>query len=288
MIQNRHEAATVVVGTRAYVDTAFVYLSKELFPRDRRLLDELCGEKPVLLDPMPYHHMTWQRGFHLRRPSDQALEVLAKHVNLVSRLDVALDLTTGPTSAAGWLHHYLNTRLVLPYRARAGVRMNGGTTYFAREAARNNLVIYSDAHSARKTEDGHTCCHLEWRVRTARALAPIGIRTVQDVLNLDYRKFWRKRLRLREADDQDLRRLGRTLRVAARRPKRANTVMRDISIDWDLRAGSMFVRRHCSEYFDGDWSIQEILREEGQRWSDYFPLRDVDWMLPDPPSINDK
>jgi hypothetical protein len=53
------------------------------------------------------------------------------------------------------------------------------------------------------------CLHLEWRLRSLKAVRAAGIESGEDLIGFNHREFWQKRLLLFDVDRQ---RLGRLIR----------------------------------------------------------------------------
>jgi hypothetical protein len=77
------------------------------------------------------------------------------------------------------------------------------TRYSGPRSAPNVSVIYADKGSKVTGED---CVHIDWRINGGAALRRAGIHSLRDLLDLDYRQFWGKRLKI---SSLNLRSLGR-------------------------------------------------------------------------------
>jgi hypothetical protein len=133
--------------------------------------------------------------------------------------------------------------------------------------------MYADKPS--RTTGELYCLHLEWRMRRRQNLKRAGIVNVADLLKLDHRAFWEKRLLLAAFD---LRKLGRMHRNYVRRiPGRTwVTSFGRMPYDHDLRFGRLI------SFVTG--STQGVLDEFAPKFRvrDCLIPLDVQHLLPDP------
>jgi hypothetical protein len=147
------------------------------------------------------------------------------------------------------------------------------TRYTGPPTAANNFVMYGGKPS--RTTGELYCLHLEWRMRRHQNLERVGIVNVADLLKLDHRAFWERRLLLATFD---LRKLGRMHRNYVRGiPGRSwVTSFGTMPYDHDLRLGRLI------SFVTG--STQGVLDEFAPK----FRVRDclitvhVQHLLPDP------
>lgn len=119
----------------------------------------------------------------------------------VTRVDVTLDLIVHDSCSPDELRRHLEGRLIPSVRAKRTVKgkhdgrvkeavsyIKETTYYFRGRRSGIEVALYSDRFS--KTGYGWQCCHLEYRVRGAKALQVAGISSAKEVLALNHRKFW--------------------------------------------------------------------------------------------------
>lgn len=115
----------------------------------------------------------------------------------VTRVAIAVDLLTRSLADAAAVHRWFARHLMQGDSPRSRMRQYKCTTYFD-ESVENRagtcLAVYS--HRPTKTEGGGPCCHLEWRTSGAQALERAGLREPLDLVQLDLRTFWEKRIKL--------------------------------------------------------------------------------------------
>ena len=118
----------------------------------------------------------------------------------------------------------------------------GTSRYSAKQGVANLLVVYSDLPCRRVTEET-ACVHLEWRLNGARALQRAGLGTIGQLLQLDHRAFWQKRLLMHTVDQQAL---GHHYRYVLGRGRKGRPWIEcygPITYDFDGRSGYMLMRR---------------------------------------------
>jgi len=188
----------LVISSASYVDTVQVRLQRYLRSGELERLFALRGAR---YDTKPLQwYPRWKSSVVLQQPSREflAAEDWTEEPQLVSRLDIALDLMTSTVDDAEAVHHFLDTHQVKPWRGRQTQVRFGGTTYSALGAGTSiQLVKYSDRPSK---VSGQPCCHIEWRIRTPAGVQGAGVKSLRDVLRINHSAFWRKRVRLYQVD----------------------------------------------------------------------------------------
>jgi hypothetical protein len=213
------------------------------------------------------------RGF-LYEPTDEVLQWVSNppdvYLNYVElALDWIFDDKVGRDEADELVARYH----VKKYHRDPRIRFFKRTRYTDRRSAPNNFVMYGDKPC--RTTGELYCLHLEWRMRRHQNLKRIGIVNVADLLKLDHRAFWEKRLLLATFD---LRKLGRMHRNNVRGiPGRTwLTFFGRMPYDHDLRLG------HLISFVTG--STQGALDEFAPKFRvrDCLIPLDVQHLLPDP------
>jgi hypothetical protein len=216
----------------------------------------------------------------MHQPTTEILRYLSGgfDAHVITRFDVALDLVTRTFGEAEALHNYIERRLVQPRRSPSGVKRFKSTVYYARASARNNIVIYSDKPSK---IDGRPCCHIEWRIGRGAAVRAAGVDSAADIVALDHRAFWAKRLVLRDLPAGGmLTRLGRQLRGNSAGKSRPRKVRLGSGVYYDRDAAVASVWLRATATAEVGWTVQEALDQRGTQWAKYFPRLPISWMLP--------
>lgn len=194
----------------SYIDT-ICFLQSMRFPENS--LTELCAARPgqdsrYVCRDIPTSDGFWVRICKLHQPTSAELFFLHKEEQnrrcRVTQVHVALDLLAHPSRSPDSIRQYVEARLVPNARARRAFRNRGGdlvdmvttcgeTTYYHRGVSQGiEIALYSDKHS--KTGHGWQCCHLEYRVKGARALRAAGIQSMNGVRLLNHTEFWGSQL----------------------------------------------------------------------------------------------
>jgi hypothetical protein len=275
-------AANTVLKSATYFDTVKIYVDRPIDPVEKIWLEERCGSIGET-GPLRYQPNRWPDGIVLRQPTDTALAYFEDGFNnyVLSRVDVSLDLMTRSYGDAEDLHAFIERRLVQPWhRGIEPVVKYEGTVYYKRAGGRNNLVQYSDEPSK---VTGQPCVHVEWRMELADAIRRSGLTGTSDLIQLDKKAFFAKRLKLLDLPTYDeLRKIGRVLHGVGRsRPRLLMPLRRGVKIDrypmsatvW-LRASQQLGRVH-------GWAVQDVLDAYGPKWARYFRRLPTDWMFPE-------
>jgi hypothetical protein len=235
------------IGAQGYFDKIPFWLRKPLDEKTLLWLTQQCGKGELFVadGSAPFRRGFCQR-VELRQPSEKALRWLAKHNDaLVNRAEIALDLVFKYQADTQEVWDYLHRHLVRRWHGRnqeIRVRRSAQrgddpgslkTRYDAGRRAPNLLVLYAEDHS-RKTGELN-CLHIEWRVKSLRAMRAAGINSGQDLPNFDHRAFWQKRLLLYTLDSRRLGRLYRN-RVTGKR-RRTPEIRRSLGTPTILKVG---------------------------------------------------
>jgi hypothetical protein len=234
-------------GIHSYVDKIQLWLKRPLSAAKLNHLRSLCGTPDrVRTRHYPVHVRNepkrWDRSFkqrlQLRQPTRDALDFVATLDGvLVNIVEIALDWTFNR-----WYHRddardLADRWLVTRHHRDQGIRFVKRTRYTAGRPAPNNLVTYSDRPS--KATGELYCVHVEWRINGVRAFSRADIKSMHDLVNLDFRKFWHDRLVMRAID---INRLGRLYHQWMKRTTKYQGRRRFI-FDCDRLAGGAI--HHC-------------------------------------------
>lgn len=248
-----------------YIDTVWILLGERDGAAVRREMDWLksvCGS--VRRERIKRRRGALGTRFRFRlilhQPAGEALQFLhwlfvdkGKSRIVICRLDASLDLVVVDASAAVELQHYMEQCLVQRWH-RGFVTIYKSTMYTRRRKSHNNIAIYSDRPSK---ITGEPCCHMEWRIVRARTLRGVGICHLQDVSQIEHRRFWRDRLRIMVQPDTQ--KLGKAMMKMGRRRKPWLTAgSHGIHRDVFARAGSTLLR--CTQTENLPYTAQELLR----------------------------
>jgi hypothetical protein len=216
-----HIALPEPIGIHPYFDKIQFWVREPLDQKVIGWLRKQCGKGGLAVaNQSARFSARFRQRVELRQPSDQALRWLARRNDaLINQAEITLDLVfkyrADVEEAWDFLHQHLARRW---HGKNQGIRVvrspqrgddagSEKSRYDAGRRAPNGLVLYDEDHSRVTGEP--SCVHIEWRVRSLRAMRAAGIESGQDLPEFDHRAFWRKRLLLYAVDR---RRLGRILR----------------------------------------------------------------------------
>jgi hypothetical protein len=197
---------------------------------------------------------------------------------LLSRVDVALDFVAASFVEAEDLNTYLRNHLIQRWHGGKLLRVVKDTVYYGAAKSANNIALYADKPS-RIDKSGY-CVHLEWRINSARAVRAAGFHDVDDLLEFNFREFWRRRLSLRDIprNQKELEDLGKSVRgQPKRRGPWLEPIGRRLVSNRFLRIGYTLLR---ASGFGEEVMAQEAwdaLRQFGKR---HFPELPCEWLLP--------
>lgn len=194
----------------AYLDTVEIFFPPTLKPEQRRSLErtyrlEECDNR---------------QGYRLisNQPSEETVRrldrIAGKYRGVLSRVDVALDITGGDPQHIRDLiirHAFLRWR-----RTGKGSSMHdvdNTTVYWVdtlttkKNCWRKNLVVYADKPCRITSEVD--CCHFELRLRRADTIRQQGIRRVSDLLTVNPRAFFDRHVGWSDIGDRYVKRVVR-------------------------------------------------------------------------------
>jgi hypothetical protein len=212
-----------------YLDRVHLWLPDPLNSPALRRLETLSGGGGIYADRPTGH---WQK-LQLLQPKREGLRCLSTINSPVhlTYVEFSLDWTFNSQAECEQADRFVDCHHVKKWHGRQKVHYHKETRYTADPKALVKMATYGDLHN-RMTGEAY-CLHNDWRVRGGRALRACGVNSISDLLNLDYREFWRTRMLLYAAD---LQRLGRLYHNHTRRTRRRQLV------DADAKAGAILFR----------------------------------------------
>ena len=245
-----------IEGRWPFIDKIQVWLADPLTREQLSELRSRCAHVHSRRELMPFHGQ-WRHRLQLCQPDDDALALLDSFAHgrrMVNYVEVALDLTTASRRDADDLAERLSRTWIKPWRGKQVVARVGNTLYGAQNRRiRNQAVMYADQHS--KATGEVYCVHLEWRITGADAVRAVGLSQLRDLIELDFREFWSKRLQLRHID---IGKLGRAFRRTRRRKPWVVEWWPSHVVDMDQRAG-MIIARAAQRSGDDDQPARPVM-----------------------------
>jgi hypothetical protein len=195
---------------------------------------------PARFDPRYVQRIT------LFQPTNEALQSLVTRDPHMTYVEISLDWIFSSRSDKDDAVEFLWKHLVKKNHRDQQVRFVGKddkiTRYSGPRSAPNVIVVYADKPS-KVTGQDH-CVHIDWRINSGAALRRAGIHSLRDLLDLNYRQFWRKRLKICSLNLRALGRmhLNRNNSVKRRGPWVQYFCNGRFVYDVHLRIGSIIVR----------------------------------------------
>jgi hypothetical protein len=189
-------------GSVTFIDKVVVWLTEEKLPRAvYRALKDSCGELNLIPKPMKWRPQ-YRRRLDMKQPEREAFEILldiqTRQAILINSVEVALDLVVRNQDRMLPLRKFIDQHIMLPRRRVGRVEYRKHTRYAGpRRWPSQNNVVYSDRPSKLC---GLPCVHIERRALGRQQVRTLGLPEPEDLLNLDYGAFWRKRLVMCEID----------------------------------------------------------------------------------------
>jgi len=244
-------------GKCCYFDKIQFWACKPLNRDELAVLEKECGPGGIHIDNRPARfnnrHRRYRQRIELRQPSRRALRRLARRSDvLINRVEITLDLTFKYRGDAEKARDFFYQHLVRRWHGKnQEIRVcrsepseehpgTGETRYDAGGQARNRLAIYAEDHSRATGE--LNCIHIEWRVRSPRAIRAAGVNSGKDLPEFDHRAFWQKRLLLYAVDWRHLGLLIRNRRMGTKR--RSSRAHRTDAHSMDGRAEEVYARAY--------------------------------------------
>lgn len=168
---------------------------------DQRLIDAMAAlSAGARVRPSKYYG--WSRLL-IEEPSYAAMEILQEQVPTTKLklqvIELSLDFECVDAATSSQIIHWLGQHVVQPYGRDRLVNFKG-TRYCSRRRWRGQgLKAYIQPKE-------RSVVRLEWTIRSVRTLRAMGIERPSDVISIDLRAFWARRLKLRQIDRRALRR----------------------------------------------------------------------------------
>ena len=228
-------------ATMAYIDEIQMWLQQPLTRVQLNRLAQQCGSCywcPETKRGQPEYGQRLQ----LRQPSRSALHSFrARGDVLINRLELALDWTFDDHLQRDEASDLVGCYLVKRWHGRQQLGNCEGTLYTSRRlSVPTNLVVYAD-RPCRITGEVN-CVHVEWRTLGVRNLRRCGLATIDELLRLDHRSFWQRRLVLRAVNFAALGRHYHNTLIGSHRRNRWIQNFGPVAYDYDVRAGCVLAR----------------------------------------------
>lgn len=205
-------------------------------------LKQHCGGLAVELIYRKYNHY-WKVTIKIEQPTRQCLRLLNKTLFKwkcrcsIAYLEVVLDLLTKFKREAAEVQKFLLSTMIIKHKQRP-VKLDRGTGYYGECKSPFVVGIYSDRACKISTDMNlNGCCHLEHRFFGSVAIANIGIRSVEDLIDFDFSSHWKKKIHMRQLISKV--ELGRIIQTKAHQVStttlraEANSYLKDFVIDGD-------------------------------------------------------
>ncbi len=165
------------------------------------------------------------------------------HQYRVSYLEIALDYVCRTGRHAREVGRFFDMRLIKPWNRHQKVHVEG-TIYIGKRRSAVTVVGYV----RRSKVVRKPCFHLEYRFKRT-SLCRLRITSFRDLLSLDIRAIFAKRLRLVEFDPSKLPTMGKAA-LARPEPRFLPSRRLKTPIDRHRRMGAAFVRRAWNDEYD--------------------------------------
>lgn len=174
----------------------------------------------------------WFWTLYVHQPSIEALQALqvSRVPWRISQVHLALDICTTDRADSDKLHRHVEQLLVPTKRPSVATQhVLDQTTYFGKGNRRGlEVVLYSDRKS--KVDKQSACLHIDWRVMGSVALRKAHLREPADLLRLNHRSFWDKRLCLLRAPPEDELLRYRRRELQLRNPNLLGSVLAEVRL----------------------------------------------------------
>ncbi|MDR6302563.1 hypothetical protein GGQ85_000239 [Nitrobacter vulgaris] len=212
------------IAVHAYIDGMRVWFKRPLAPDEIAWLGQQCRAVPrdeqyikLRRHPWPMRfNRSYVERYNIFQPTDEVLRWLANRDGVhLSYAEISLDWIFDDEVDKDYADRLFRSIIVKKHHGNQGISFDKGTRYTAARGAPNQIATYADL-PCRITGEEY-CLHIDWRISGSEALRRAGIHSANDLINFDYREFWRKRLILREINYSAL---GRMLWNRGKQQKR--------------------------------------------------------------------
>ena len=257
----------------AFIDNLTIWVPE---PLDSSRRTGLLPYGSIDIQEGPSRFDGWfKQRLQIRQPSSQTLRALMNVRHMINYVELALDWTFRTEIERDAAVAYFDDHHVKLWH-RDEVRYASGTRYTGRRKAPNNLVTYR--HLPCKITGEINCIHHDWRVRGRAACQHAEIDSVEDLIDFDYRDFWKKRLILATIDRLKFGRAYRKWHMPGSTP-RWPAVSRSGRVLYDKDHRTATILLNLDERMR---KTQEVLDHYGKKFRvrDCLIRLDVDHLLP--------
>ena len=263
----------------AYFDALHCWLPRRLTKRElKRLRQTGAYVEPKWLRQKWTGQ--WAQFISVTNVNDAVIRLLAKLPDpYLNYLEVALDWAFKEWRDADDANALIFKHVRKKWHGKQTLFVEKDVTLYSAKRdgkVKNMLVSYSDLPS-RHSEHAY-CTHVEWRLWGGRALERIGIYQIADLLEFDFRAFWKKKL-IWNAIDQS--QLGRRCCAKESGKLRRKRIIDEFGRDYDLYNGH-FAMKIAGEHPLIQGSTQAVIdayRNEIDIEKCLIPI-DVEHLLP--------
>ncbi|MDN3507710.1 MAG: hypothetical protein P0S94_02180 [Simkaniaceae bacterium] len=177
------------------------------------------------------------------QPAMEALEYLrglnSIHLN---RVDISLDLVFENQEELARASEIFCKTHVKPHHRDQGVRFYKGSRYSGQKWQHPQVCLNYSDKKCRIT--GHEfCLHIDWCMTGKQTLRRAGLSTISEIMNLDYRQFWRDRLVFKSVIPEQLGRLYHNHQKSTKRRKPwVHECKNGFKYDMDKSYGNFIIR----------------------------------------------
>lgn len=214
----------------SFIDKITIWLRDPLSKEGVQDLRQRCDAgKLHVSSKKPFPRWGYEQRLQICQPTREVLEMFAKRNDVfLNYLELAIDFGCNSEDDLDAAYDFLSHHIVKSHHGKQKVKCVGnrrrGTLYWALRNSGNVLVLYADRPS--KVTGEVFNAHVEWRIKGSPALKRQKLESLIDLLNLDVRQFWAKRLSLQKVS---LVKLGRAQQNFQRKTNRRG--------DWIIKRG---------------------------------------------------
>ena len=251
-------------GIYPYVDKVTVWLKRPLTQTETAWIEAGCrgkvetkrnGEWIWISDRRGrrrtrvwHRNRAFQQRVQLYQPSNEVLERLAHRDDVqLTFFEPSLDLIFDNDEDHEEAYQFTCKHHVKRHHRTQKVVFvgeGGCTRYSGPRRAPNVMVVYCDKPS--KVTGEYNCLHFDWRIKGSEALRRAGIKSIGDLLKIDWRQFWSERILLGQFNLNRLGQVHRSWYYLKKRLRPRITETGHAPYDADRRTGSTIVRKFGS------------------------------------------
>jgi hypothetical protein len=282
------------IAIRAYIDKSQVWLERPLTAKQQAWMRAQCGPGGLHVHNgcARFAPMLTQR-LQLRQPALAALEMLAQRDDAYPNiLEVALDWIFASEEEREHAQRLYYRHAVKPYH-RGTVRYYQQTRYSDAQGRATNSAAYPEEY-CRITGELNVL-HIEWRITGKAALQRAGLAQLSDIIAINQRPFWSKRLRLADINAEMLGRRANNRQTKGRRrhpliisynynvdSRTGNTLMRTLQSRASLAREEEYRQRYGTDALDQhEYCIQDVLDNIDFDMRSCIEWAEIEHLLPD-------